>query len=115
MYAVIETGGQQYKVKEGDALKIEKIDGDVGSKCKFEKVLVLTSDKGTKIGKPYLAGASVEGEILIQDRLPKIIVFKYKRRKGYQKKAGHRQFFTKVRITKIKARSSRKKGTEDGS
>ncbi|MCZ7585100.1 MAG: 50S ribosomal protein L21 [Deltaproteobacteria bacterium] len=102
MYAVIETGGQQYKVKEGDTLKVERLDGDVGSKLTFDKILVIGDEGDTKLGRPYVDGARVESEIVAQDRHRKVIVFKYRRRKGYQKKQGHRQPFTKVRITKVK-------------
>ncbi len=103
MYAVIETGGQQFKIKEGDALKVDKIEGEVGQTVKFDKVLMVKTDAETRLGGPYVAGAVVESEILLQDRHPKVIIYKYRRRKGYQKKMGHRQHFTKVRITKINA------------
>ena len=101
MYAVIETGGQQYKIKEGDTLKIEKVPAEVGNTIKFDKVLMVNTGEQCLIGNPYLKDATVESEVLMQDRHRKVIVFKYKRRKGYQKKRGHRQHFTKVRILKI--------------
>jgi len=101
MYAVIVTGGQQFKVNVGDTLKVEKIEGDVGQPVNFEKILMIQSDSGMKIGAPYVEGASVESQILAQARHRKVVVFKYKRRKGYQQLQGHRQHFTKVRITKI--------------
>ena len=101
MYAVIETGGQQFKVKVGDTLKIEKIEGDVGQTVNFDKILLVQSDDAVKIGSPYVEGASVQSQILAQQRHRKVIVYKYKRRKGYDKKRGHRQYFTKVRITNI--------------
>ncbi len=101
MYAVIETGGQQYKIKQGDTLKIEKIPAEVGNTIKFDKVLLVNTGEQCVVGSPYLKDVSVESEVLMQDRHRKVIVFKYKRRKGYQKKRGHRQHFTKVRILKI--------------
>jgi len=101
MYAVVEMGGQQFKVKEGDAVKVEKIEGDEGQSVSFDKILLIMSESGNKIGTPYVEGASVEGQILAQARHRKVLVFKYKRRKGYQKLQGHRQRFTKIRITKI--------------
>lgn len=103
MYAVIETGGQQFKVKEGDAVKIEKIEGEVGQKVNFEKILMVQTGEKVQLGSPYVQGAMVESEILAQQRHRKVIVFKYKRRQGYQKLQGHKQHFTKIRITKISA------------
>lgn len=101
MYAVFETGGQQFKVKVGDALKIDRIEGEVGQDLNFDKVLLLKTEEGCVLGSPYLAGVRVRTKILAQDRHRKVLVFKYKRRKGYQKLRGHRQHFTKVRITEI--------------
>jgi large subunit ribosomal protein L21 len=101
MFAVVVMGGQQYKVKEGDAVKVEKIDGDSGNAVRFDKILLIGTESGNKVGTPYVEGASVEGEILAQARHRKVLVFKYKRRKGYEKMHGHRQHFTKIRITKI--------------
>ncbi len=103
MYAVIETGGQQYKIKEGDTLKIEKVPAEIGNTIKFDKVLLVNTGEKCRIGNPYVKDVTVESEVLLQDRHRKVIVFKYKRRKGYQKKRGHRQHFTKVRILKINA------------
>lgn len=101
--AVIKTGGKQYLVRECDTLKIEKIDGKVGGKVKFDQVLLLTDEGGkeVKIGKPLVSGAKVEGKILEQGRDKKLLVIKYKRKVRYQKKQGHRQLFTKVKIEKI--------------
>lgn len=101
--AVIKTGGKQYLVREGDILKIEKIDGKVGGKAKFDQILLLTDEGGKeiKIGKPTISGVKIEGKILEQGRAKKILVIKYKRKIRYKKKKGHRQFFTKVKIEKI--------------
>jgi len=100
MYAVIRTGGKQYKVSEGDCLVIEKLDAEVGAEVSFD-VLMLADENGVKIGKPLLAGAQVTGEVAEHGKGKKIIVFKYKPKKNYRKKMGHRQPFTKVEITKI--------------
>jgi large subunit ribosomal protein L21 len=103
MYAVIRTGGKQYRVEEGDVVKIEKIDGDRGSQTTFDDVLLLGSDDDTKVGTPLVEGASVSGTIVEQDRDKKIIVFKFRRRKSYIRKQGHRQSYTRVRIDGIAA------------
>jgi large subunit ribosomal protein L21 len=100
MYAVIHTGGKQYKVAPGEHLRIEKIEGDKGAKVSFDKVLLIGGD-AVKIGKPYVAGAKVNAEIVVQDRAKKIIVFKLRRRKNYRRKYGHRQPFTEIKITGI--------------
>jgi large subunit ribosomal protein L21 len=103
MYAVIKTGGKQYRVSEGDRLRVEKLPGEVGEKVVFDKVLMLGGDESPKIGAPTVEGAEVEAEIQAQDRAKKVVVFKFKHRKKYRKKQGHRQPYTAVRITKIKA------------
>ena len=100
MYAVVRTGGKQYKVAKDSVLKVESLAGDVGSKLDLE-VLMLGGDK-PKIGAPLVKGASVEGEIVRQGRGPKLIVFKFRKRKRSRRKAGHRQGFTAVRITGVK-------------
>lgn len=97
MYAVIKTGGKQYKVATGDVLKIEKLVGDEGSEIVFNEVLAL----GDKIGKPLVSGASVKATILKQAKADKIIVFKKKRRQNYRRKNGHRQYITIVKIAEI--------------
>lgn len=101
MYAVIETGGKQYRVQEGDVLFVEKIDLEEGSSVDFDKVLLLSNDEGLSVGKPFVDGAKVEASIVEQGKSKKIIVFKYKPKKNYRKKQGHRQPFTKVKIEKI--------------
>lgn len=102
MYAVIKAGGHQYRVKEGDVLQIDKLEGQAGDKVTFDKVLMVGGAK-TTIGAPLVAGASVDATIKEQLRAPKIIVFKYKRRKNYKRTKGHKQPITTVEIGKIKA------------
>jgi large subunit ribosomal protein L21 len=102
MYAVIRTGGKQYRVSQGDTLRIEKLPGDIGSSITFGEVLMLGGPK-LSIGLPLVKGAKVSGEIVAQDRAKKIIVFKMRRRKNYRRKNGHRQWYTEVKITGISA------------
>ncbi|MBI2066474.1 MAG: 50S ribosomal protein L21 [Deltaproteobacteria bacterium] len=102
MYAIIATGGKQYKVSKGDRLRVEKLPQEVGSPVCFDKVLLVGGNEKTEVGRPYLSQASVNGKVLEQDRGEKIVVYKYKRRKGYDKKTGHRQYLTTVEITDIK-------------
>jgi large subunit ribosomal protein L21 len=99
--AVIRTGGKQYRVAEGDLLRVEKLEGVAGDKVSFDEVLFLGGDS-PKFGSPLVAGAKVSGEIVSQGRGEKIIIFKFKRRKKYRRKAGHRQSFTAVKITEVK-------------
>lgn len=103
MFAVIKTGGKQYKVKEGDVLKIEKIAGNQGDKIDFE-VLLVADEAGAdvKVGKPTVAGAKVSAEILEQGRARKVNVIKYKPKVRYRRKAGHRQMYTKVKVASVK-------------
>ena len=101
MYAVIQTGGKQYRVAPGDMLKIEKLDGNVGDSIAFDKVLLTSDGENVNMGKPYLEDTKVYGSIARQGRDRKIIVFKYKRRKGYRKKHGHRQSFSLIKIDNI--------------
>ena len=101
MYAVIETGGKQYKVQEGDTIFVEKIKAEEGDKIDFSKVLLVAGDEDLTVGKPYVEGATVEGTVLEQGKAKKIIVFKYKPKKNYKRKQGHRQPYTKVKIEKI--------------
>jgi large subunit ribosomal protein L21 len=101
MYAVIASGGKQYKVQEGEILKVEKLDGQVGSEVAFDQVLLLSDGEAVKIGQPTLADVAVRGHIVEQGREKKILVFKYKRRKRYRRKQGHRQSYTAVKIDSI--------------
>ena len=101
MYAVIQTGGQQFKVAAGDKLKVEKLSAEVGSQVTLDQVLLLKTDKETKIGTPFIQVAKVVGKVLEQDRHEKILVFKFKRRKGYKRTRGHRQPYTLLQIEKI--------------
>ena len=103
MYAVVETGGKQYKVKSGDTLRVEKLEGDIGSEITLDKVLLAGEGDSVKAGAPYLDGASVSAKIVEQHHTRKVVVFKYKRRKGYRVKRGHRQHYTALRIGEIKA------------
>ncbi|MDE0159937.1 MAG: 50S ribosomal protein L21 [Candidatus Dadabacteria bacterium] len=104
MHAVIKTGGKQYIVKPGDVIDIEKISGEPGEEVNFEKVLLVSADgEDVKVGSPVVENARVEGRIVKQKKGEKIVVFKFKRRKGYRKKAGHRQNLTSVEITSISA------------
>jgi large subunit ribosomal protein L21 len=103
MFAVIKTGGKQYKVKKGDEIKIEKIKGEKGDKVEFDKVLLLADEKAKdfSIGQPYLEGVKVEGKILEQGRAKKVMIVKYKPKSRYRRKVGHRQPYTKVKINEI--------------
>lgn len=103
MYAVVETGGKQYKVKSGDTVRVEKLEGDIGSEVTLDKVLMTGDGDKFQTGAPYVQGATVLAKIVEQHRTRKIIVFKYKRRKGYRVKRGHRQHYTALRIGDIKA------------
>ncbi len=103
MYAVVATGGKQYRVEPGDILKIEKITGNVGDQVDFDQVLLYSNDEQVQVGQPRLEGAVVRGHIVAQGKQRKIIVFKYKRRKRYRRKNGHRQAFTAVKIDTIEA------------
>ena len=100
MYAIIATGGKQYRVSEGDVIYIEKIDAQVDSTVSFD-VLLVGNDGDVKIGTPVVEGVKVEGKVIGQIRGEKIVVYKYKSKKNYRRKQGHRQPYTKVEITKI--------------
>ena len=100
MYAIIATGGKQYRVSEGDVVYIEKIDAEVDSTVSFD-VLLMENEGDVKVGTPVVEGVKVEGKVVGQVRGDKIIVFKYKSKKNYRRKQGHRQPYTKVEITKI--------------
>ena len=101
MQAVFKTGGKQYRVSPGDEIKIEKLPGEVGKEVVFDKVLLTSDGETVNIGKPFLDSSKITGRILMQGRDRKIIVFKFKKRKDYKKKQGHRQSFTLVKIEDI--------------
>jgi len=101
MYAVIKTGGKQYRVKEGSVLRVEKLDADAGDKIEFDQVLLVGEGSDVKIGAPLVAGSKVEATVQTQGRTRKIDVVKFKRRQNYQRLHGHRQAFTEIRVTGI--------------
>lgn len=101
MYAVIETGGKQYRVQEGDVVFVEKLNAEEGETINFDKILLVSKEGELLAGKPYVEGVSVEGSVLEQGKAKKIIVFTYKAKKNSKRKLGHRQPFTKVKIEKI--------------
>lgn len=103
MYAVIVTGGKQYRVKEGQSIQVEKLDGEPGSSIKFENVLMGSKDEAAKVGTPYLKGWSVQAEVVSHGRHDKVKIIKFKRRKHHMKQMGHRQWFTELKITQIVA------------
>lgn len=102
-YAVIQTGGKQYRVKDGDVLEIEKLELEAGAKAIFNEVLLVGEGDSVKIGAPFVAGATVEAEVLEQTKADKVVAFKFKRRKGYHRTVGHRQKLTRIRITSVAA------------
>lgn len=101
MFAVIETGGRQYKVAQNDVIKVEKLEGDKGAKVTLQNVLIVSDGATTTVGTPTVAGATVTAEIVAQDRSDKVIIFKKKRRQNYRRKKGHRQDVTVLKITAI--------------
>ncbi|MCL1513572.1 50S ribosomal protein L21 [Parasaccharibacter sp. TMW 2.1891] len=103
MFAVIRTGGKQYRVAKDAILKVEKLDAEAGSTVTFSDVLMVGGEAGTKIGAPLVEGASVTAEVIAQDRLPTVIIFKKRRRQNSRRKNGHRQPVTVLRITAINA------------
>ena len=103
MYAVIQTGGKQYRVEEGATLKIERLDLGTGDSVEFDKVLLVQSDNAVKIGQPYVDGGKVTGEVVSQGRHKKVRIVKFRRRKHHMKQMGHRQYYTEVKITGISA------------
>ena len=112
MYAIINISGKQYKAVSGARIRVPKQDGETGTRLTFDKVLLINDGENTKIGKPILKGASVTGTILDHGRDKKILVYKKKRRKGYQRKNGHRQWFTEIQfdtITASKTQSNQEK------
>lgn len=103
MYAIIETGGKQYRVSQGDVLFIEKLEVEAESSITFDKVLAVGTDKGMTVGAPYVTGANVSAKVLKQGKGKKITVFTYKAKSGIKRKLGHRQLYTKVEIDSINA------------
>ena len=103
MYAVLVTGGKQYRVQEGDVLFVEKLNAEVETTVELNHILAVGKEDGLVVGKPVVEGAKVVAKVLAQGKAKKIIVFKFKRKKDYRKKQGHRQAFTKIQIEKIEA------------
>ena len=108
MYAVIESGGKQHRVVEGEILQLDKLDAVAGDKVKFDKILLVGEGESVKIGTPYVDGTEVEAEVTRQGRADKVKIIKFRRRKHSQKKQGHRQLFTEVKITGIKTKAKTK-------
>ena len=102
MYAVITTGGKQYRVQKGDLLKVEKLDVEPGKKVNFDQVLLVADGDDVEVGTPYIKGGKVTAEVQQQARAKKIDIIKFKRRKHHMKRMGHRQYYTQVKITEIK-------------
>jgi large subunit ribosomal protein L21 len=113
MFAIVETGGKQYQVEEGRYLDVELLEGETDAKVIFDKVVMIVNGKKSKVGQPYVAGASAEGTIVKHDRAKKIIVYKQRPKKGYRKKQGHRQGFTRVMISKIRTSAQKKSETAE--
>ncbi|MAG33661.1 MAG: 50S ribosomal protein L21 [Deltaproteobacteria bacterium] len=103
MYAVIRSGGKQYRVSQGGSVRVEKLQGEVGASITLDDVLMVGGEGGVKIGTPTVEGAQVSGTIVAQGRGAKLTVFKMKRRKGYRRKHGHRQAYTEIRVETISA------------
>ncbi len=103
MYAIIKTGGKQYRVSEGETLQVEKLNAEVGAEYVFDEVLTVVNDADVKIGKPVVEGAKVVAKVVEHGKADKIMVFKYKAKSNYRKRQGHRQPFTTVEITAINA------------
>ena len=116
MFAIIETGGKQYQVTEGRYVDIELLENEPESKVVFENIIMLVNGKKSKVGQPYVQNASVEGTIVKHDRNKKVLVFKQRAKKGYRRKNGHRQSFTRVMINKIRttAKKSEAETTAEG-
>ena len=113
MYAVIEACGKQYKVTKGDVVFFEKLDVEEGKKVTFDKVVLLSDEGKVEVGAPYVKGIKVEGKVVAHGKGKKIIVFKYKAKKNYRRKQGHRQPYTKVEITAIKLPTAKKETAEE--
>ena len=113
MYAVIEACGKQYKVTKGDVVFFEKLDVEEGKKVTFDKVVLLSEEGKVEVGAPYVKGIKVEGKVVAHGKGKKIIVFKYKAKKNYRRKQGHRQPYTKVEITAIKLSTAKKEAVAE--
>ncbi|MBO6783885.1 MAG: 50S ribosomal protein L21 [Alphaproteobacteria bacterium] len=109
MYAVIQTGGKQYRVANGDVITVEKLEGEAGSEVKLDNVLMVNDGDATKVGAPLVDGATVTAEVVEQTRGDKIVVFKKKRRKGYRRTQGHRQELTVLRVLDVTGKPAKKK------
>jgi large subunit ribosomal protein L21 len=103
VYAIIQTGGKQYRVQSGETIRVERIEANPGEQVTFKEILLLGGDGALRVGAPYVEGASVQGTVVAQGRLSKIRVFKYKKRKHYRRTKGHRQYNTTLRIDTIQA------------
>ncbi|QZY57085.1 50S ribosomal protein L21 [Crassaminicella profunda] len=103
MYAIIETGGKQYRVQEGDTLFVEKLEANEGEAVEFDKVLAVSKEGSLSVGTPVVDGAKVSATVVENGKAKKVIVFKYKAKKDYRKKQGHRQPYTKIKVEKINA------------
>ena len=103
MYAVMETGGKQYRVQAGDVFRVERLEGEAGCGVVFDKVRVVGGDNSTKFGTPWVEGAEVRAEVVSQGRADKVLVFKYKSKKNVRRLRGHRQYYTEVRVKEIVA------------
>ena len=108
MYAIIETGGKQYRVAEGDVLTVEKLAVEDGAQVELDKVLLLSKDGDVQVGAPYIEGAKVFGEVVESGKGKKVIIFKYKSKKDYRKKQGHRQPYTMIKITSLDGKAPAK-------
>lgn len=108
MFAIVETGGKQYRVQEGDVITVEKLNVEAGEKIVFDKVLMLSDGETIKVGAPYVESCNVTGTVVENGKGPKVIIFKYKAKKDYRKKQGHRQPYTMIKIDKVSARKARK-------
>ena len=113
MYAIIESCGRQYKVEKGEVVFFEKLDAEEGKKITFDNVVLVSDEKSIEIGNPYVKGAKVEGKVIAHGKGKKIIVFKFKAKKNYRRKQGHRQPYTKVEITNIKLASKKEEAVKE--
>ena len=113
MFAIVETGGKQYQVEEGRYLDVELLEGEANAKVVFDKVVMIVNGKKSKVGQPYVAGASAEGTIVKHDKAKKVIVYKQRPKKGYRKKQGHRQGFTRVMISNMRTSAQKKAETAE--